>query len=141
MEFIDEKALLRFASASSEREARRATAVLLDAKKIPRTKIAKDLGCSYGSVWRWAGLYAKHGVEGLRTLATKRGSGCTSCFSDEQRRAICELVVSGASSHEEPYWTIERITKHVVRSGITDEISTTSVRSFLLAAGIDWRDY
>jgi len=140
MKFIDEEALLHFASTSSKQEARRATAILLDMKEVPRSKIARDLCCSYESVWRWSRQYVKHGIDGLKTTQRK-GSGRTNHFTNEQRRSICELVKEGATSYKESHWSLKRITRHVIQAGIVDKISANSVRLFLLEEGIDWRKY
>ncbi len=104
---------MRPVGTAAELERRRWWAVQLVEQGESPTQIAKFLGCSRSSIYRWCGQ-AEAGPGGL---AAKPHPGPAPCLSDKQLPQLEALLLQGALAHgwSTELWTGKRVARLIRR--------------------------
>ena len=89
-----------------EKRRRRAVRLLKSGKSLPT--VARQLGASVSSVFRWSQAYERHGRRGLRPKPTP---GRPPRLSDVQKRRLVALLTQGPlrAGYTTDLWTLGRI--------------------------------
>ncbi len=96
-------------------EARRRRAVALLRQGLGVRAVARQLGCSPGSVSRWQAEVAAGGVAALRA---KPAPGRPRRLSSRPRARLLKLLLQGATAHgfSTELWTLPRVAELIVRT-------------------------
>jgi len=115
--------------------AKRATIVLLSAKKQRVHEISEAVGLHPINVRKWIHRFNRQGIKGLYP---RRSPGRPRLCGDAQRRAIVELATTDPDSLNLPFsaWSLQRLRAQLIRRGILDEISAETIRQELMRGGL-----
>jgi transposase len=115
-------------------EARRRRAIALLDRGLRATDVARRIGCSYSSVWRWRDAVRRRGLVGL---AAKPVPGCPPKLTARQKHRIPKLLLRGALAwgFSTDLWTTARIAD-VIHREFRVRYHPTHVGRLLLAW--DW---
>ena len=110
-------------------ELKRALAVQMLSKQIPRGKIIEILGVSGSFIIKWKNAFALDGVEALKL----KYSGSKGYLSSDQREEICQFLNSKNT------WTLEEIKYYVAETYDIVYQSDESYYELLRQAGMSWK--
>ncbi|PKO21352.1 MAG: hypothetical protein CVU38_15125 [Chloroflexi bacterium HGW-Chloroflexi-1] len=115
--------------------ARRASIVLLSAKKQRVHEISDAVGLHPINVRKWLHRFNKHGIKGL---FPRRSPGRPRLFDDAQRKAIVDLATTDPDALDLPFsaWSLQRLRAQLIKRGIMEEISAETIRQELMRGGL-----
>jgi transposase len=118
----------------SAREERRRLAFRLFQRRTPKATIARQLGVSYVTVWRWEERWRKEGVGGWRE---HRHPGSNHRLSPKERTDLLARLKKGARAYGYPtdLWTLKRVAE-VIRKEYGVEYTLSGVWRVLRALGL-----
>lgn len=89
-------------------ENRRRKAIQLLAQDITLAAVAKKVGSSVSSVFRWQQAFQQHGVKGLDSISA---SGCPPKLSKAQKEQLVKVLLKGPAVFGYPFnlWTTRRV--------------------------------
>src|SRR5580658_10304713 len=118
----------------SAREERRRLAFRLFQRRTPKATIARQLGVSYVTVWRWEERWRKEGVGGWRE---HRHPGSNHRLSPKERTDLLARLKKGARAYGYPtdLWTLKRVAE-VIRKEYGVEYTLSGVWRVLRAMGL-----
>ena len=115
--------------------AKRATIVLLSAKKQRVQDISSAVGLHPINVRKWIHRFNRLGLNGLYP---RRSPGRPKLFGDKQRNAILELATHNPEELglSFPSWSLQRLRMQLIERRIVPEISAETIRQELLKGGL-----
>jgi transposase len=115
----------------SAREERRRLAFRLFQKRTPKATVARQLGVSYVTVWRWEERWRKEGAEGWREHEHR---GSEHRLTARQRKDLMARLKRGATAYGYPtdLWTLKRVAE-VIRKEYGVEYTLSGVWRVLRA--------
>lgn len=113
----------------------RATIVRLAAAGLANARIAARLGLKVDTVRKWRGRFAADRIEGLKDLPR---SGRPPTFTALQRAEVKALACQLPATHGLPLskWSCPELATEVIRAGIAETISASTVRRILAGDAI-----
>lgn len=120
---------------SDSEVAKRASIVLLSARRKRVHEISAAVGLHPINVRKWIHRFNRYGVDGL---FPRRSPGRPRLFDEEQRQAIVELATAEPDDLglEFSAWSLQRLRSQLIRRGIMEEISAETIRQELLRGGL-----
>ena len=118
----------------SAREERRRIAYRMLQKHTPKASIARQLGVSYVTVWRWETRWQREGAASWRE---HEHPGSERRLSPHDQKALLALLKQGARAYGYPtdLWTLKRVAE-VIRKEYGVEYSLSGVWRVLRALGL-----
>lgn len=97
-----------FSSSRQEKEKRRLKAGKLFEKGITQAKVAQKLKVSHTATLLWHQMWAKSGIDGLKS---KGNSGPEPQLTEEGRKKVRAAIIKGASKfgYDSDLWTLDRV--------------------------------
>jgi len=113
----------------------RSTIVRLAAAGLSNIRIAQRMGLKVDTVRKWRGRFAGHRMRGLKDLPRP---GRPPRFTALQRAEVKALACQLPATHGAPLskWSSPELATEVVKAGIADAISASTVRRILAADAI-----
>lgn len=120
--------------AVSAREERRRIAYRMFQKRVSKATIARQLGVSYVTVWRWETRWTTEGPDSWRE---HEHPGSERRLSQRQQRALLVLLKKGArvQGYSTDLWTLKRVAE-VIRKEYGVEYTLSGVWRVLRALGL-----
>lgn len=118
----------------SAREERRRLAYRLFVKHVPKATIARTLGVSYVTVWRWEQRWRSEGPDSWRE---HEHPGSERRLSPRQQKALLTILKKGARARGYPtdLWTLKRVAE-VIRKEYEVEYTLSGIWRVLRALGL-----
>jgi len=116
----------------------RAHIILLSSQGYSSTEIASLVGRHPASVRKWIHRYNEHGISSL----TEPGAlGRKRCYTDEQAQRMVEIVLTHPRALGQPYskWSLYRLARYFIKTGVVKAISHDTVWRILRARGIHFQ--
>jgi transposase len=119
--------------------ARRARIIQLSAQRMGVHEISRLVGLHPINVRKWIHRFNRMGTNGL---FPRRSPGRPRLFSEEQRRAIVGLATTDPQELGLGFesWSLQRLRMHLVKQGMTPDISAETIRQELLRSGLVFED-
>ena len=114
---------------------KRASIVLLSAKKFAFTISTASVDLHPINVRKWIHRFNRQGLNGLYP---RRSPGRPRLFSDRQRRSIIEMATTEPENLGLgfPEWSLQRLRGELIARGVMSEISAETIRQELLRGGL-----
>jgi transposase len=118
----------------SAREERRRIAFRMFQRRVPKATIARQLGVSYVTVWRWETRWTAEGPDAWRE---HEHPGSEKRITPKQQKALLALLKRGARAYGYPtdLWTLKRVAE-VIRKEYGVEYTLSGVWRVLRALGL-----
>jgi transposase len=122
-------------SRSEPDTAKRATIILLSARRQRVHEISAVVGLHPINVRKWIHRFNRLGLSGLYP---RRSPGRPRLFGDKQRRAILELAMSEPEKLGLDFsaWSLQRLRSQLIERRVVPEISAETIRQELLKGGL-----
>jgi transposase len=120
---------------------RRCQIILASARRARASEIARDLGCSEGTVRNTINGFNQNGLACLKKRASRPKKLRT--IVDEAKREHLRVLLHTSPrtwGKETSLWTLELAAEVCVESGVTQQqVSIETIRQALLRLGVNWQ--
>lgn len=116
----------------------RAKIILLSAKGLSSREISEKISCGVKKVRHAIKAF---NAEGLKSLERKKAKGAPPKFTKEQRAKILQTVLTEPVKLGLHFttWSLPRLKKYLIDSGIVKHICIESIRNILKAEGFNYK--
>lgn len=112
--------------------------VLLSAQGHRVQEVSREVDLHPINVRKWIHRFNEDGIDGLRS---GKSPGRPPVFSAQQRERIVEVASMDPRQLDMSFsqWSLQRLRKYLIQSGIIEQISVETIRQILRAHGIKHR--